>query len=37
VNRIGVFTLFVAFIILGGDLPVKVAEEFAAIWGQESG
>ncbi len=30
-NRIGVFILFVAFIILVGDLPVKVAEDFAAM------
>ena len=30
-NRIGVFILLVAFIILVGDLPVKVAEDFAVI------
>jgi hypothetical protein len=31
------FHLFVAFIILIGDLPVKVAQDFAAMGGQESG
>ena len=36
-NRIGVFILFVAFLILVGDLTVTSAEDFAAIWAQEWG